>query len=47
MSKAVIQYDFHRALVFASGTLLVIGLIMVGSASISIADGKLNQPLLD
>ncbi len=45
MSKAVIQYDFDRALVFASGTLLVIGLIMVGSASISIADGKLNQPL--
>lgn len=45
MSKAVIQYDFDRALVFASGTLLVIGLIMVGSASISIADGKLGQPL--
>ena len=45
MSKAAIQYDFDRALVFASGTLLVIGLIMVGSASISIADGKLGQPL--
>ena len=45
MSKVVIQYDFDRALFFTSGTLLVIGLIMVGSASISIADGKLGQPL--
>jgi len=45
VSQAIIQYDFDRALVFAAGTLLIIGLIMVGSASISIADGKLHQPL--
>lgn len=45
MSKGVTIYDFDSKLVFAIGTLLIIGLIMVGSASISIADGKLNQPL--
>ena len=45
MSKVIQIYDFDRALIFAAGTLLVIGLIMVGSASISIADSKFNQPL--
>jgi cell division protein FtsW len=33
-----------RSLLFASISLLVIGLVMVGSASISIADSKLDQP---
>ncbi|MFT7235141.1 MAG: cell division protein FtsW [Methylophagaceae bacterium] len=45
MSKVIQIYDFDRALIFAAGTLLVIGLIMVGSASISIADSKFNEPL--
>lgn len=45
MSKAAVQYDFDRALIFATGALLVIGLIMVGSASISIAASKLSHPL--
>jgi cell division protein FtsW len=45
MSKNNVQYDFDGALVFVTATLLIIGLVMVGSASISIADGKLGQPL--
>ena len=45
MSKKNVQYDFDNALVFVTGALLIIGLVMVGSASISIADGKLGQPL--
>jgi cell division protein FtsW len=45
MSKKNVQYDFDNALIFVTGALLVIGLVMVGSASISIADGKLGQPL--
>jgi cell division protein FtsW len=35
---------FDRSLLFAVLTLLIIGLVMVGSASISMADGKLEQP---
>jgi len=45
MSKKSVQYDFDNALIFVTGALLIIGLVMVGSASISIADGKLGQPL--
>jgi cell division protein FtsW len=45
MTKAMTIYDFDSKLMFAVATLLLIGLIMVGSASISIADGKLDQPL--
>ena len=45
MTKKNVQYDFDNALIFVTGALLVIGLVMVGSASISIADGKLGQPL--
>ena len=45
MSKKNVQYDFDNALIFVTGALLIIGLVMVGSASISIADGKLSQPL--
>ena len=45
MSKKNVQYDFDNALIFVTGALLIIGLVMVGSASISIADGKLGQPL--
>lgn len=33
-----------RSLLFSAVTLMIIGLVMVGSASISIADGKLDQP---
>lgn len=33
-----------RRLLFAVSALLIIGLVMVGSASISMADGKLDQP---
>jgi cell division protein FtsW len=36
--------NMDRSLLFASISLLVIGLVMVGSASISIADSKLDQP---
>ncbi len=45
MSDAVTVRDFDSKLLFATGALLIIGLIMVGSASISIADGRLDQPL--
>jgi len=45
MSDDVKIYDFDSKLLFATGALLIIGLIMVGSASISIADGRLDQPL--
>ena len=45
MSKKNVQYDFDNALIFVTGALLIIGLVMVGSASISIANGKLGQPL--
>lgn len=45
MSKAVQQYNLDRTLIFATAALLIMGLIMVGSASISIAAAKLDQPL--
>ncbi len=45
MSKAAQQYNLDRSLVFATAALLIMGLIMVGSASISIAAAKLDQPL--
>ena len=45
MTKEVTAYNFDRKLMFTTATLLIIGLIMVGSASISIADSKLDQPL--
>ena len=35
---------FDRRLLFSVMALLIIGLVMVGSASISMADGKLDQP---
>lgn len=38
-------YSFDRGLLFAVAALLGLGLIMVGSASISIAASKLDQPL--
>lgn len=43
MSESSLQFD--RSLLFATGTLLFIGLIMVCSASITIADSKTGQPL--
>jgi len=45
MAKAITYYQFDRSLLLAVVSLLVIGLVMVGSASISIADSKLEQPL--
>lgn len=45
MAKAIQYYEFDRALMLSVSMLLLLGLIMVGSASISIADGKLDQPL--
>lgn len=42
MSNSAITFD--RSLLFSALTLLIIGLVMVGSASISMADGKLDQP---
>jgi cell division protein FtsW len=45
MSTASRQYNLDKTLAFATAALLVIGLIMVGSASISIAAAKLDQPL--
>lgn len=45
MSKKLTHYNFDSGLLFATTALLVLGLVMVGSASISIADGKLDQPL--
>ena len=45
MSDSTVVYDVDSKLLFAPGALLIIGLIMVGSASISIADGRLDQPL--
>lgn len=39
------HYTFDNWLIFSCGTLLIIGLIMVGSASISMANSKLDQPL--
>ena len=38
-------YHFDRGLTFTAFALLGIGLVMVGSASISIAASKLDQPL--
>lgn len=38
-------YDFDRGLMYTAIALLVLGLVMVGSASISIAASKLDQPL--
>ncbi len=43
MSESNLQFD--RSLLFAAGALLFIGLIMVCSASITIADSKTGQPL--
>lgn len=43
MSDSNLQFD--RSLLFATGSLLFIGLIMVCSASITIADSKTGQPL--
>lgn len=45
MSKINLMNELDGKLMFSVCTLLFIGLIMVGSASISIADGKLGQPL--
>lgn len=45
MSKAAQHHNLDRSLVFATAALLIMGLIMVGSASISIAAAKLDQPL--
>ena len=45
MSKINLMYELDGKLMFSVCTLLFIGLIMVGSASISIADGKFGQPL--
>ncbi len=39
------QLQFDRSLFFACTSLLLLGLVMVGSASITIADSKLDQPL--
>ncbi|MCX4187912.1 putative lipid II flippase FtsW [Methylophaga sp. OBS4] len=43
MSESSLQLD--RSLVFVAGALMLIGLIMVCSASITIADSKTGQPL--
>jgi cell division protein FtsW len=43
MSESSLQFD--RSLVFVTGALMLIGLIMVCSASITIADSKTGQPL--
>lgn len=43
MNNASMTLD--RKLLFVSLTLLVLGLVMVGSASITIADSKMGQPL--
>jgi cell division protein FtsW len=43
MSESNLQFD--RSLLFATGALLFIGLIMVCSASITIADSNTGQPL--
>ena len=43
MTQATANFD--RSLLFVSLSLLVIGLIMVASASITIADSKMSQPL--
>ncbi|GAB4289156.1 MAG: putative lipid II flippase FtsW [Methylophaga sp.] len=43
MSETSAQLD--RSLIFAAGALMLIGLIMVCSASITIADSKTGQPL--
>jgi len=45
VSKINLMNELDGKLMFSVCTLLFIGLIMVGSASISIADGKLGQPL--
>lgn len=43
MKQAPMIFDRH--LLFAAAALLVLGLVMVGSASITVADSKLAQPL--
>ncbi|MCX4193446.1 putative lipid II flippase FtsW [Methylophaga sp. OBS1] len=43
MSESKLQFD--RSLLFASGALMFVGLIMVCSASITIADSMTGQPL--
>lgn len=45
MVKATQHYDMDRGLITASLALLIMGLVMVGSASISMADSKLAEPL--
>jgi cell division protein FtsW len=40
-----VRAHFDRGLIFATGALMLIGLIMVCSASITIADSKTGQPL--
>jgi len=39
------DFNFDRSLLFVTLTLLSLGLVMVASASISIADSKMSQPL--
>ncbi|PCH64216.1 MAG: cell division protein FtsW, partial [Gammaproteobacteria bacterium] len=43
MKQATLTFD--RSLLFVTMTLLIIGLVMVASASITIADSKMSQPL--
>ena len=43
MSDSSLQFD--KSLLFATGALLFIGLVMVCSASITVADSRLEQPL--
>ncbi len=43
MSESSLQFD--KSLLFATGALLFIGLVMVCSASITVADSRLEQPL--
>lgn len=40
-----IDFNFDRSLLFVTMALLSLGLVMVASASISIADSKMSQPL--
>ncbi|MAX53075.1 MAG: putative lipid II flippase FtsW [Methylophaga sp.] len=43
MSESSLQFD--KSLLFSTGALLFIGLVMVCSASITVADSRLEQPL--